>query len=150
MEKYDIIMADTRQLLEQCRKIRYDVFVCEKKVDPSIEQDEQDILGGACSHFLIECNGVSVGAFRCMSEESSVKLQRLCVLKQHRGKGAGAAALKYIERHYSEMGMREIYLDSKCESSEFYIKLGYIAASESFIEAGVPHVRMSKELRGNI
>ncbi len=144
---YNIIIADSGELLQQCRDIRHEVFVLEKQVDSAIEQDEHDVLGGACEHFLIKSGEKAVGALRCMRQGSSVKLQRMCVLSKHRGKGAGAAALRFVERHYLGSA-EEIRLDSKCEAQGFYERLGYRAVSERFIEAGIPHIKMAKELRG--
>ena len=85
-----------------------------------------------------------------LSEHSAacevVILQRLCVLRDERGKGTGAGALALMEEHYRESGFLRIELDAKCESREFYEKQGYIVVSGVFEEAGVPHVRMLKEL----
>ncbi|MBE6902161.1 MAG: GNAT family N-acetyltransferase [Ruminococcaceae bacterium] len=146
MDNYTVIHADTQQLLDECRRVRHEVFVLERGVDPSIEQDGHDILGGACAHFLIRCGDSTAGAFRCMTDGGVVRLQRLCVAKAHRKKGAGAAALKFMEQHYRALGCSRIELDSKCESAEFYLKNGYTAVSEPFIEADIPHIRMIKEL----
>ncbi len=143
---FSVTAADTQPLLDECRRVRHEVFVQERGVDPAIEQDEHDILGSSCAHFLIRCGESSAGAFRCMTDASTVRLQRLCVAKAHRGKGAGAAALRYMEQHYCALGCSRIELDSKCESADFYLKNGYTAVSEPFIEAGVPHIKMIKEL----
>ena len=146
MDNYTVILADTQQLLDECRRMRKEVFVLERGVDPSIEQDEHDILGGACAHFLIRQDSESVGAFRCATNGGAVRLQRMCVVKAHRGKGAGAAALKFMEQRYRALGCSRIELDAKCESAQFYLKGGYTAVSEPFTEAGIPHIKMIKEL----
>ncbi len=147
---FEIILADSEALLQRCRKIRHEVFVTERGVDPAVEQDGHDVLGGVCGHFLITKDGCDVGALRCLYEDGIVKLQRMCVLKEHRKSGAGAAAIRFVERYYLSCGAGEIRLDSKCEAEGFYEKLGYRAVSERFIEAGIPHVKMLKELRGYI
>ena len=90
MDNYTVIHADTQLLLDECRRVRHEVFVLERGVDPSIEQDEYDILGGSCTHFLIRCGESTAGAFRCRQSDGTVILQRLCVAKAHRRKGAGS------------------------------------------------------------
>lgn len=143
---FDIIIAEDEQTLSECRRMREEVFVREKKVDPAIEQDEHDILGGEYEHFLITEDGESIGALRCRIEGGTVRLQRFCVLRDKRGNGAGRAAVELIERYYRAMGAERIELDAKCSSQEFYEHCGYKVISERFVEADVLHVKMLKEL----
>ena len=141
-----IYAANNMSTLSQCLDIRRRVFVVERNISEEIERDEYDVIGGVCDHFLIMDGRRVVGAFRCMRRNAVVILQRLCVLRDERGKGTGAGALALMEEHYRESGFLRIELDAKCESREFYEKQGYIVVSGVFEEAGVPHVRMLKEL----
>lgn len=143
---FDIIIAEDEQTLSECLRMREEVFVREKKVDPNIEQDEYDILGGECEHFLITEDGESIGALRCILMDGVARLQRFCVLRDQRGKGAGRAAVDMIERYYRAMGALRIELDAKCSSQEFYENCGYKVISERFVEADILHVKMLKEL----
>ncbi len=141
-----IFAANNMSTLSQCLDIRRRVFVIERNVSEKIERDEHDVLGGACDHFLIMDGRRVVGAFRCMRRNGVVILQRFCVLRDERGKGTGAAAIALAEEHYREIGFLRIELDSKYESKEFYEKQGYAIVSQPFEEAGIPHVKMLKEL----
>lgn len=146
--KIELIPATDATRLSECLKVRNAVFTLERNVPVEIEVDEQDVLGSDCEHFLIKLDGESVGACRCMQTESSVRLQRFCILKECREQGVGKAALTRLEEYYSrrqQSGFR-MELDSKFEACGFYEACGYRRESEIFMEAGIPHVKMGKAL----
>ena len=146
--KIELIPATDMTYLSECLKVRNAVFTLERKVPVEIEVDEQDVPNGDCEHFLIKLDGKSVGACRCMQTESGVRLQRFCILKECRGQGVGKAALTNLEQYYSrrqQFGFR-MELDSKFEACGFYKACAYNTESEIFMEAGVPHVKMGKEI----
>lgn len=143
-----VIAAKDSRLLAECLKIRNTVFTLERGVPQEIEVDSQDISDGECDHFLIEYEGKSAGALRCMrTGESVVKLQRFCILKEFRLLGLGRKTVAYIEDHYREMGISRIEMDAKYEAYKFYEKCGYQIKSEPFMEAGILHVKMRKDLQ---
>ena len=144
--QYTIVTSDEQ--LQQCLAIRKEVFVEEQKVDISLEIDEYDDLSAACTHFLLAEDGQAIGTSRMKPYEgSTVKLQRIAVLKEARGKGAGQALVRAMERHASEQGYNEAVLDAQIQAKEFYEKLGYLPVSEDiFLDAGIPHIRMSHKL----
>lgn len=143
---FDIIIAEDEHTLSECLRMREEVFVHEKKVDPNIERDENDILGGECEHFLITEDGESIGALRCTPLYDTVYLQRFCVLRDRRRNGAGRMVMQLIEKYYKTLGIEKIELDAKCSSQEFYENCGYKVISERFVEADVLHVKMLKEI----
>lgn len=146
--KIELIPATDTTRLSECLKVRNAVFTLERKVPVEIEVDEQDVLDGDCEHFLIALDGEPVGACRCMHTESGIRLQRFCVLKECRGQGVGKAALAKLEEYYSRRRQSgfQMELDSKFEACGFYEACGYHRESEVFMEAGVPHVKMGKEI----
>ena len=131
---FDIIIAEDEQTLSECLRMREEVFVHEKKVDPNIERDENDILGGECEHFLITEDGESIGALRCTPLYDTVYLQRFCVLRDRRRNGAGRMVMQLIEKYYKTLGIEKIELDAKCSSQEFYENCGYKVISERFVK----------------
>ncbi|MCH5271643.1 MAG: GNAT family N-acetyltransferase [Lachnospiraceae bacterium] len=146
--KIELIPATDMTCLSECLRIRNAVFTLERKVPAEIEVDEQDVPGGDCEHFLIKRDGESVGACRCMHTESGIKLQRFCILKECRERGVGKAALTQLEQYYSRRQQSgfKMELDSKFEVCGFYEACGYRRESEVFMEAGIPHVKMGKEI----
>lgn len=138
--------AQTPQELERCFAMRHGVFCVEKGVSPDIERDEWDALLPGCDHLLIREGAADIGALRCRYAGDAAVLQRFCVLKEYRGGGRGRAALAAVEERCRAAGIRRIELDAKFEVHGFYEKCGYAKISAPFEEAGVPHVRMVREL----
>lgn len=142
-----ITIAENRETLDLCLQVRNAVFTIEKNISKEIEVDEYDILHGICDHFLLEYDGKPVGALRCMwMSEATVKLQRFCILKEYRKLGLGKEMLEAVELHYRSQSVSEIELDAKYEAHGFYEKCGYRKVSDVFEEAGIPHVKMVKQL----
>jgi predicted GNAT family N-acyltransferase len=46
-----------------------------------------------------------------------------------------------------ERGMREVVLNAQIQASAFYERHGFLAEGESFLDAGIAHLRMRKPLR---
>lgn len=142
-----ITLACNQAVLDECLKIRRKVFIEEKNVPENIEIDEHDILGGKCEHFMIGAKAGAIGTLRCMRlDESTIKLQRFCILPQWRGAGIGRKMLEFVEEYYSSKSVSRIELDAKFEVAPFYEKCGYTVISDRFLEAGIPHVKMAKEI----
>lgn len=151
MNDLKILKADNTDILERCLAIRNTVFIVEKQVPREIEVDENDCLHGKCDHFLIRHGENDAGAFRCFHlSENTVKIQRFCILKEYRNLGFGKIAMEYIEDYYKKFCYKqnkiELTLDAKFAVSGFYEKCGYKRASEVFTEAGVPHIKMIKNI----
>lgn len=143
----EITAADTQEKLERCLYIRHEVFTRERKVPREIEVDCHDCLDSGYRHFLILEGGYPVGAFRCAyAGPDAVRLQRFCILREHRQKGIARRALALAEDWCRGEQKTRIMMDAKYEASGFYEKCGYARESQIFEEAGIPHVKMAKKL----
>ncbi|MBD5099342.1 MAG: GNAT family N-acetyltransferase [Clostridiales bacterium] len=142
----DMIPAQTQDELKRCFAIRHAVFCVERGVSPDIERDEWDVLSLGCDHFLIREEVADIGALRCRYAGDAAIIQRFCVLKEHRKSGVGRDALYAVEAHCKAAGYKRMELDAKFEVCGFYEKCGYTKISAPFEEAGIPHVKMAKEL----
>ena len=142
----EVIPAQTQDELERCCAVRHAVFCAERGVSPDIERDEWDTLSPDRTHFLIQEDGTDIGALRCRYADGAAVVQRFCVLKEYRSGGRGRAALEAVETHCRAAGIGRMGLDAKFEVCGFYEKCGYTRVSQPFEEAGIPHVRMIKEL----
>ena len=143
----ELIPTQNADTLARCLRVREAVFTIEKDVPKEIEVDALDSLNGACEHFLICCGGKDAGALRCSyTPENAARIQRFCVLKECRGRGLGKAALEQLESYCRNRGCRAVELDAKLAAAGFYEKCGYQTVSDTFIEAGVAHVKMRKLL----
>ncbi len=148
MRQVEIQKAMDKNMLENCLEIRRQVFIIEKGVPKEIEVDKYDCLEEACSHFLVRYQNKDVGTIRCLETSSDrVRIQRFCFLKEYRGLGLGKIVIAYIENYYKRQGYSTVEMDAKYEVFGFYEKCGYQRVSDVFIEAGIPHVKMQKEIR---
>lgn len=145
--KVEILKADDIPAIRRCMEIRRNVFIIEKGVAEEIEIDEYDCVNDMCEHFLVRYEDRDVGTVRCLhTSDDTVRLQRFCFLKSCRGMGLGRTVIEYIENHCRDEGITTVEMDAKYQAFRFYEKCGYEKASEVFIEAGVEHVKMIKEI----
>ncbi len=121
--------------------IRQKVFVEEQKVPL---EEEIDSFEDEALHFVAYHNDKPVGAGRLRLFDHFGKVERVCVLQQARGTGAGRALMETIEASISAAGKPKAKLNAQCQAEEFYQKLGYETISDQFLDAGIPHVTMLK------
>lgn len=141
-----LLPADSEPLLGASLAVRRAVFTVEHGIPQSVEQDDLDRPGTDCAHFLARLKGKDAAAFRCVFPAPGVvHLQRFCVLPELRGHGTGKAVLAALEAFYRPT-MRRIELDAKFCVEGFYKSCGYRTVSDVFLEAGVEHVKMVKDL----
>ncbi|MFC5531962.1 GNAT family N-acetyltransferase [Cohnella yongneupensis] len=138
----------TEEMLQQALAIRVAVFVDEQGVPMELEKDEYDASPEASRHHLLSAEGENVATGRWKTYEPGVaKMQRIAVLKPHRGKGFGSKLLEAMEQDAKACGYHSSLLDAQCSAEDFYRKLGYETVStEPFLDAGILHVRMLKKL----
>ncbi|GGA74207.1 GNAT family N-acetyltransferase [Ornithinibacillus halotolerans] len=123
--------------------VRKEVFVDEQNVPMDIEIDEYEDVA---IHFIGYENDRPVAASRLRFVEEYGKLERICVLKEYRGKSIGKAIIHEMEMIIKEKGYLKAKLNAQTHAEDFYQKLGYQTVSDEFLDAGIPHVTMIKEL----
>lgn len=126
--------------------IRKEVFVEEQGVPLEDEFDEHDTLDGQCKHILVYYNQQPVGTGRIRTVDGLGKLERICILKPYRQFGLGKLIINELEQIAKEMGLSQVKLHGQTQAEGFYKKLGYQTASDVFMEDGIPHILMVKEL----
>ncbi|MBD3919886.1 GNAT family N-acetyltransferase [Paenibacillus sp. PR3] len=134
------------EALEAAFAIRKNVFVEEQGVPLADEYDQYDTLQGPCEHVLAYYDGKPVGTGRMRTVEGIGKLERICLLEPYRKFGIGKKIIASLEEIAVARGLQRVKLHGQTQAQGFYEKLGYQAASEIFIEDGIPHVLMTKDL----
>lgn len=132
--------------LEKAFSIRRDVFVEEQGVSVEDEFDEFDNLVGAAQHILVYYQEKPVGTGRVRWVNGVGKLERICILKSYRQFGLGKLIIKTLETIAQEQGASQFKLHGQTQAEGFYNKLGYYASSDVFMEDGIPHLVMKREL----
>ncbi len=78
--------------------------------------------------------------------QESVKMRQVAVMPVLQGQGYGRCLVAFGESLARNAGMRTMRLNARQEAVPFYLRLGYTVCSEQFVEVGIPHFQMVKEL----
>ena len=132
--------------LKQAFHIRSKVFVEEQGVPLEDEFDEFDTLDDQCEHILAYHNEQPVGTGRIRTVYGFGKLERICILKPYRKFGYGKLIIKALEEIAIRNEVSKVKLHGQKQAEGFYEKIGYQTSSDLFMEDGIPHVLMVKEL----
>ncbi len=122
------------------RDVREQVFVHEQAVPIELEWDEFDAL---CQHVVAEAAGQAIGTGRLLPDGH---IGRMAVLESWRGRGVGSALLETLLRLARDHGIRRVRLNAQSRSVAFYQRHGFVAEGEEFIEAGIPHRSMWRDV----
>lgn len=130
-------------LPDEAREIRTEVFIKEQGFE-----NEYDSTDETAVHIVMFNGDEPVATCRVFQsdEMNTYVLGRLAVLKEHRGKGIGAAVVEEAEAYVSKIGGKELMLHAQCRSAGFYQKLGFAEFGDIEYEEGCPHIRMRKSL----
>lgn len=124
--------------------IRKEVFVKEQKVDPSLEIDE---LEDQTLHLVGYINSVPSATARIYEKASHLfKIQRVAVISSARKTGAGKKLMAELERYIRAQNAEIMILDSQDQAIPFYEKSGFSMEGDGFMDAGIPHHRMTKRI----
>jgi len=121
--------------------IREQVFVKEQLVPMDLELDEHD---ERCCHLLAYSpEGHAVGTARLLQDGH---IGRMAVLAPYRGRGIGSLLLENIVELARQRGLSEVYLNAQTHAIGFYEKHLFHVAGEEFMEAGIPHIQMRRQI----
>lgn len=121
--------------------IRETVFVAEQGVPPEIELDDWD---ERCEHAIAyDADGRPVGTGRLLPDGH---IGRMAVLREWRGKGVGGRLLAALIERARARGMQRVALNAQTKATPFYARFGFVVAGEEFMEAGIPHIAMVREI----
>lgn len=128
--------------------LRHEVFVVGQDVPAELERDEHD---DGCDHAVALRDGRVVGTGRLLSRSGDGRaatgtVGRMAVEAGERGCGVGAAVLVRLERRAVELGLAAVQLHAQVHARRFYERAGYTAYGQTYLEAGIEHVSMRKQL----
>jgi predicted GNAT family N-acyltransferase len=135
-----VIRADWGADGEAIRAVRLAVFVEEQKVPLDLEMDGRD---PECAHVLaLDAQG-AVGTGRLLPDGH---IGRMAVLADWRGRGLGSKLLDELVQIARERGMRRVELHAQVHAIPFYQRAGFAVVSGEFMDAGIPHRTMARDL----
>ena len=124
------------------RVVRTAVFIREQQVPEELEWDQFDAVS---VHALAVNNaGQPVGTARLLPDGH---IGRMAVLKEWRGQGLGSALLTKLLQVLVKRHQFQAQLHAQTSAILFYKKFGFEIAGEEFIEAGIPHVKMTLSIK---
>lgn len=140
-QTFSIRVRNWDEARAEARHIRELVFVREQGVPLELEMDEQDVR---CDHALAyAAEGAAVGTGRLLPDGH---IGRMAVLKQWRGEGVGALVLQALIERARERGHASVGLNAQTYAAGFYRRFGFEVSGAEFMEAGIPHVAMRRDL----
>lgn len=139
----NVITVKNTKEREDAYEVRKKVFVEEQGVSLDIEIDEHE---DSAAHFVLYDNRKPCGAGRFRLKDGIGKAERICILPEYRGKGAGRLVMEAVEAHAQAQHAPALKLDAQVHAIPFYERLGYEVISDEFMDAGIPHKSMKKPL----
>lgn len=130
--------------------IRMKVFLGEQNVPIEVEIADEEI----CLHVVLYMKqdnsdtDIPMATARLYPyDEETLKVQRVAVIEEGRGKGLGDKMMRYLEDYAKEEGAAKLILGAQTHALAFYQKLGYESYDERYLEAGIEHQNMQKILK---
>ena len=139
-------LGDWDTLRDSASQVREAVFVQEQGIDAEIVWDELD---QTAMHAVI-FNGmqVAVASGRLLqSKPHKGRIGRMATHRGVRGGKLGRDVLVALVDASRARGDHEVTLHAQCSAKDFYIKNGFVARGDTFVEAGIPHIAMVKTLK---
>ena len=142
LRQFDIAEANWKFQQKELSGLRRLVFIVEQSVPADEEWDGQD---EEAWHWLATSpDGQPIGTARLLADG---QVGRMAVLPDFRGKGIGAALLEQIRGKARRLGMSALFLHAQRHAEDFYVKAGFAVVGEPFLEAAIPHIKMTLVLQ---
>jgi predicted GNAT family N-acyltransferase len=129
--------------VKDAQDLRVRVFCDEQGVSPDQELDSLD--AEATQIVAVDESGV-IATCRLRFPDGGAKLERMVVERRLRHLGVGGKLLEAAEDEARSQGAGAMVLNAQRRAEGFYASHGYVPEGETFMEAGIEHVRMRKAL----
>lgn len=95
---------------------------------------------------LFEADRIYATLILTNSGGGSIKMRQVAVDEDMQGRGLGRHLVLFAENHAKKEGYKLIHCNARDLAKPFYEKLGYKVSGNSFIEIGIVHYLMEKNL----
>lgn len=153
MENLTIKRVINQIELEECLKIRMQVFVKEQNIPIEIEIDKYDSLCNEESiHYIFYLNEKPVGTFRAINYNKYLKIGRVAIISDLRGQKLGLKMLTYgideiQKRNLFNIQEKYFYLEAQKNAVSFYKNLDFEEEGVEFLSAGIKHQKMTRKIK---
>ena len=105
----------------------------------------------------LEWKDLHLGAFNAKGElcaclvlsplgKHKIKMRQVAVNDEVQGMGIGTSLVKYAEEEAKRRGYSEMVLSARIPAVIFYERMDYNIVGDEFVEVGIPHFNMKKQL----
>ena len=130
--------------LYEILRLRCAVFVVEQNC---VYQDLDGLDQRSLHLFAMGEDGACAACARVYEKADEPGVMQIGrIISAERGKGLGMAILRAAIEECRKLGAKETYIEAQCCAVGFYEKAGFAVTSETFLEDGIPHVRMRMRL----
>jgi predicted GNAT family N-acyltransferase len=144
MSNLDLKLTAYDAAKSDIQRIRQIVFQQEQGVEPDLDFDGLD---EGATHIVAYADHQAIATARIRPlSDRTLKLERMAVLANHRGKGIGQQMVKLAIAEGDRQKAPQVKLNAQLQAKAFYEKLGFSAYGAEFEDAGIPHVEMRLKL----
>lgn len=138
-----IINTSWQQSYQVLKKIRTTVFIEEQQVPSELEWDEFDQQS---KHFLAFFKNIPIATARLKPDG---QIGRMAVLEDYRHQGVATKLLKTVLSLAKKDNYKLVYIHAQIQVIEFYKKFDFIDNGTEFLDAGIMHRAMFKQLNNS-
>lgn len=159
---FQVAEADYGRDFDALRAVREAVFIHEQGVPAELELDVAD---PRCIHVVArDASGNAIGTGRLVPPEDTVtvgvqgaagrpaqaRIGRMAVLPHWRGRGIGDALLAKLLEVAAARRWDRVLLHAQAGAIRFYQRHGFLPRGPRFMEAGIEHLTMWRQLDGTM
>ena len=123
------------------KSVRQAVFVEEQGIPEDLEWDGRD---ETCRHALaLSLEGQAIGCGRIKADGH---IGRIAVLPEWRNQKVGTAIVEALLSYARSQGYPSVDVDAQVQAVPFYRIFGFDENGETFMDAGLPHIKMRLSL----
>lgn len=138
--KFTIQQADFHATPD-IKTVREKVFIREQHVPEKLEWDGLD---DTATHVVAQDkHGQVIGTARLLDNGH---IGRMAVLPEWRHQGVGSALLNELLLLAQQRQLSQVFLHAQTSAVEFYQRHGFSPRDEEFMDAGIPHRYMQRNL----
>ncbi len=140
---YEVRRASGEQEMTAVVELRHEVFCVEQGVPQREELDGRD---GQAMHLVAVSGDQLLATCRLLFVGPTVQFSRLAVRKSARRHGIASALLARADAETRTGGARRLVLHAQTYARALYDSAGYEPRGRIFMEAGIEHIAMEKQL----
>ncbi len=135
-----ILLLDWSRAQITAKHVRQAVFINEQNVP---EEDEWGHGDEDALHLVASLDGNPIATARLSADGT---IGRMAVLKSFRNQGTGSAMMAQLIKTARQNRFRVLKLNAQRTAEGFYAKHGFVAYGDEFIDAGIAHIAMQRDL----